>query len=58
MEKNEEKKLQLDDLKLESFMVTLNEEDLRQIQGGGTYGPSCSATGTFNCHAICDNQTP
>lgn len=56
-----EKKLSLDDLRVETFVTELDASEVEQIEavGGGTYGASCGATRSYNCYGICDdNQDP
>jgi hypothetical protein len=50
-----DKKLSLDDLQVETFVAELDEKELAAIEavGGGTYGPGCGATRSFNCYGIC-----
>lgn len=56
----QDRKLSLDDLHVETFVNELDEQEVEQIEavGGGTYGPACSATRSFNCFAICEKLEP
>jgi len=52
------KKLNLDDLKVETFATELNQDELAQIEavGGGTYGATCGSTRSYNCYGICEEN--
>lgn len=54
------KKLNLDDLKVQSFVTTLEPEEARQVVGGTAGLTSCCSQGPTSCNTVhtgcCDTQ--
>jgi|GEM_PF-4139713 len=54
------KKLSLDDLKVQSFVTTLNAAEARQVVGGTAGLTSCCSQGPTSCNTVhtgcCDTQ--
>ena len=59
MKNNKDKKLSLEDLRLESFLTELDENKLMKVQGGmGGYELNETADCTIDCSNDCSDACP